>query len=158
MMDAIAQYLLRIVAAAMICGIAAGLVEKKGTTCVVMKLLTGIFMALTVIGPWANIRLDQLPKLSDAFQQEAAQYRLQGETEAKQALQTGIKQSAEAYILDKAAALGIRVSVEVVLADGDLPVPEQVLIKGAVSPYAKQKLTRILSEDLGIAEEDQKWR
>ena len=60
--------------------------------------------------------------------------------------------------MDKAAALGIRVSVEVILADGDLPVPEQVLIKGAVSPYAKQKLTRMLSEDLGIAEEDQTWR
>lgn len=67
-----------------------------------------------------------------------------------------IKVEAEAYILDKAAAMNVSLEVSVTV-EGDPPVPAAAQLSGEVSPYAKQQLEKILWEDLGISKEYLEW-
>ena len=68
-----------------------------------------------------------------------------------------IKEETEAYILDKAASLGVTLSVEVMVEDGNVPRLSGVQLSGQVSPYARQQLSTWISNDLGISKENQKW-
>jgi hypothetical protein len=45
----------------------------------------------------------------------------------------------------------------VYLSEDTIPVPISVEIRGSVSPYGKQQLTKLLEEELGIAKENQLW-
>ena len=76
---------------------------------------------------------------------------------AEKELHRSIKQELEAYILDKAAALDLKIRVNVKLDDHPLPGPESVVIEGTVPPYQKQVLEDILQSELGISKENQQW-
>ena len=59
--------------------------------------------------------------------------------------------------MEKAKALDCDLQVEIFLSADTTPVPEQVPISGSVSPYAKQVISTMLSDDLGIDREAQIW-
>ena len=80
----------------------------------------------------------------------------QGEDYVALRRREGICERLEAYILDKAAALGADVSVRFTLDDQDLP--RTVTLTGSCTPAQKQALARVLAEDLGIPEERQIWQ
>ena len=157
LMESIRDYLLGITAAALVCGTVTALAGKKGTIGAIIKAMCGVFMTLTVVNPWTSLRLDPVSGFSDSILREAEELGAEGENMSREALADGIKTAAETYILDKADALGVSLSVEVTVTDTQPPVPGKVLLQGAVSPYAKQELTRIITEDLAIAREDQIW-
>ena len=75
----------------------------------------------------------------------------------RRAMSGRIKAQTEAYILDKAAALEVTLLVEVEMSDEPIPVPCGVRLAGDVSPHAKNKLSGIITEDLGIEKERQQW-
>ena len=58
---------------------------------------------------------------------------------------------------DKAKELGLNLNVEVTLSDDDTAAPAEAALWGETSPGAKSQLQRILSEDLGIPKENQRW-
>lgn len=156
-MAAISEYILSVAGAAIVCAVVLRLLDGKGSAVGIAKMVTGIFMALTVITPITQVRLSDalnlLPDISDDGRAAVAQ----GEASAKKALAESISAQAEAYILDKAAQLGVTLSVEVELSEDAIPVPVGVRLQGNISPYAKSRLQRILTEDLGIDREDQIW-
>ena len=144
-MDGIKTYLLGVMGAAVICGIVIRMIGEKGTQGAMTKLIAGLFLAFTVIRPVANIRLDGLSDFTAAY------------SAAGDALAASIKAQTEAYILDKAAALQVELEVDVTLSDGDIPTPSAVLLSGKVSPYAKARLQKMITDDLGIDKERQTW-
>ena len=156
-MDAIAEYLLSVTGAAIVSAVVLRLLEGKGSAASVAKMLTGIFVAITVIGPITRLHvsdvLDLLPDVSADAQAAVAQ----GEASAKKALADSISNQIESYILDKAAQLGVTLAVEVELSQDVIPVPVGVRLQGNVSPYAKTRLQSILRDDLGIDKENQIW-
>lgn len=156
-MDGIREYLLRLTAAAVLCGIVTGFLGKKGTLGAIVRLLTGIFMTLTVVSPWTQVRIGDFTDYFDDLSAQAANVSQDGERMAKDAVADIIKAEAEAYILDKANSFGAELTVEVSVDSSDLPVPCAVRINGRISPYGRTQLERIISEELGIALEDQIW-
>lgn len=156
-MDSIREYLIGVVAAAMLCGIITTLTEEKGTVGLAVKLMAGLLMLLAVIRPWTSISLDGLFGWADDITTDGTDFVTSGERMAEDSYRTSIKQQTEAYILDEAKALGCSLSVEVILSEDDMPVPEQVRLSGEVSPYARQTLAALLTERLGIEREDQIW-
>ena len=150
-------YLISVVAAAMICGIIQKLLGEKGTIGLMGKLLCGVFLALTLIAPLRSVKLQDPDSFAHAYAQDAKMLTLEGEEYAQDALAASIKQRTEAYILDKAAGMDVALTVEVTLDESQIPVPLSVRITGAVSPYAKQRLTTIIQEELGIDKEHQIW-
>lgn len=156
-MDDIRQYLLSVVSAAVISALAINVIGKKGIYASVVKLLAGLFLSITVISPWAKLQIGDLSSYLDNLELDAADVIAKGEYMAADAAGTIIKDQLEAYILDKASAIGIQVKVEVVLTDTDPPVPCSVTISGAASPYAKQRLQQMIADELGIPKENQSW-
>lgn len=156
-MDSVRQYLLSVVAAGLIGGAVKHLLPGKGTAAHMGKMLTGLFLAFTVISPLANVSLDRWDTECENLQQQAQAAVAAGEENSKTALYSGIKQRTEAYILDKAQSLAVQIAVEVTLSDDPIPVPVAVRLSGNISPYAKKQLQDILESELGIPKEAQQW-
>lgn len=157
-MDSIRQYLLSVAAAAIICGIAIGLSGKKSAYSTIVKMLTGLILAVTVIAPLANMKLMDFSDYIDGLSIEADDAVLEGEIMAREATASIIKSNIEAYILDKAASMDLNIEVEVTLSSTSPPGPSAVLITGAVSPYSKEVLMQYIATDLGIPKENQAWK
>ena len=156
-MEEIRSYLLGVVAAAVFCGIATKLVNTKSTVGIAIKLLAGFLMILSVVRPWAEIRMDDFLSWTDSIQTDGAFAVADGVQLADESYRQGIKQRIEAYVVDEAKAYDCQLTVDVILSEEALAVPLQIRLSGEASPYARQALTNLLSERLGIEREDLIW-
>ena len=156
-MEFIKDYLISIIAAAILCSLGISLIGKKSTYTVVVKLICSVIMIATIISPWNKVRFSDFTSFHIGLMEEADAAVFSGQTEAYEATAAIIKSKTEAYILDKASAMGLSIQVEVTVSDENLPAPAGIKIFGAVSPYAKQQLCSIISSDLGIPEDMQQW-
>ena len=156
-MAAVRTYLLQVTCAAVVCGLIHTLVGKKGTVATGVRLLSGIFLTMTLLGPLVNLHLSELPDLLQEIEYAGSSLVTEGENSSRQAMAKRIKEKTEAYILDKANSLDARVSVAVSLTEDTVPVPCGVVLRGSISPYARMRLKEIIAQDLGIPEEGQTW-
>ena len=151
------KYLLSIITAALLCGIATSLLGNQGALGTAVKLLAGIYMTLSIIAPWGQLRLGELSDLKDQLTSDAERVTLSGQNTAREAMAESIINSTRTYILDKAESLGAELTVEVMLDDSQIPIPNKVRIRGNISPYNREKLSSIIERDLGIPTEAQIW-
>lgn len=153
-MDGLREYAISIVAAALICSILSGVVPK-GTAKELVRLLCGLFLAITVLRPLGRVDCNVLEEYPFDFAQDAEAAAAVGEKMAEDAMQEIIKAETEAYILDKATALNAELSVEITVSEDRIPVCAELC--GELSPYARTRLEAILETDLGITKENQVW-
>ena len=156
-MLAISAYIRAITGASLISAVVLRLLAGKGSAASIGKILVGIFMALTVISPIAQVELSDLWNLIPDVTTDASKATTDGLAAAKKALAEGISTRIEAYILDKAAQLGVSLTVQIELSDDAFPVPQKVWLQGNVSPYAKSRLQTVMEQELGIDKENQIW-
>ena len=152
----IGAYLVSVTAAALLCGGARAMVPE-GILSAALKTVTGLLMVLAVASPWLELRLPEGTDWIGSFQQDGENAAAAGSESAMDALREGISRQTAAYIQDKATALGAELTVEVILTEESLPVPRRVILRGAVSPYAKTALSDYLRGELGIEMEEQIW-
>lgn len=152
------QYFLSVICATVISSIAISLSSKKGTYASIVKLLSGIFLSLTIIRPLAAVKLQNWESYFYEFNQSAAAIAEDGEASAKTEMATIITEKTQAYILDKASDLGLNLEIEVTLNDEMPPVPVSVVVKGNTSPYAKKTMQQYITDNIGIPEEQQVWK
>lgn len=155
-MAVIREYLLSITAAGILCSVIKRMLGQKGTSVSVGKLITALFMVITVISPIKHILSIDDFNFSMHFRQEAENVVQEGENFASTSIRKVIEERTEAYILDKAKEIGAEIDVTVYLTEDVYPVPHRVRICGDVSPLQKQNIRKLLRE-LGIAEEEQEW-
>lgn len=149
------EYFLSVICGAILCAIVTALLEKKGTSGVVLKLICGIFLTFTVIRPISTVELQDFTFFTSEISEEAAYASNIGQQHTQETIAAIIKQETEAYILDKAKALGASITAEVTL-DDDL-LPEMVLLAGHLTSYERHQLSQMMETELGIAKEDQIW-
>lgn len=158
LIEGIFHDILSLIGGAMVCGVILSLVPK-GQFEASLKLICGVFLTICLLHPLMNF---SYPSLSDELLPEEAfapeDVFLRGEDFARRELCQRIKQETKEYILDKADAMNICVSAEVTLSDTDIPVPTAVTIYTSADLSAREALSRILSEDLGISKENQLWK
>ena len=156
-MDGIRQYLISVIAAAIISGIAVSFIQKNSVLSSIAKLICGLFMVVTVITPTKAFDFSNLSDLITDFSKEAQEAVDTGEAYANQQLRENIMQQAQAYIQKRAQDLGVDLVVDVKLTGEDPPVPSAVTIVGSVSPYIKSVLSEYIENNLDIPEEKQIW-
>ncbi len=156
-MDTIRDYLLAIVAAAIICGIVTKFLGEKGAQGTLAKMICGLFLTFTLVRPIADFQIGDITDITDWYSGEADRAVSAGTSMTKNALRQCIKARAEAYILDKAEQMRAELTVQIELSEDDIPVPKSIQLTGNVSPYTKNRLQTIIKEDLGIDKEHQKW-
>lgn len=151
-MTGLRQYLLTILCCCGICCILPLFADGVGKK--LLRLICGVFLTGMIVGPIARV---DVQSLLSGMLPEVSAADTSGETMARNAMAAIIKQKCEAYILDKAEALGLHLSVTVLLGSGDLPVPEGIRISGEAAPDKRLQLSAMLTEDMGIPEEAQQW-
>lgn len=156
-MEGVRSYLLSITAAAVIIALLRQITGDKSALGKILKIITGVFMIVTVISPLLQFRIQDIDRFIQNFQL-SSQYAVdQGAHMATEEISQIIKQQTEAYILDEASKMGMEMSVEVKLSDSNPPQPCFVTLQGAVSPYQKKHLSQHITEYLGISQENQQW-
>lgn len=156
-MEDIKQYIITIVSVALLSSVLLKLLNPKSTAYKAVKLMTGILVILTLVSPWTEISLQGYMDYFDAVQQDAIATSEYGEGLVSEELRQSIKENTEAYILDKAALMGAEIQVSVTCDSSDWPIPISVELSGSISPYARTKLQKIISDDVGIPEDKQTW-
>lgn len=157
-MEPIRAYLLSVITAGVICSIVTSIPGRSAAVSALLKLTTGIFMAVTVISPLISFQLPNIQSYMDAFSVDAAYAVETGQQLAAEETKKIIKSRLEAYILDKAAVFGADLTVQVSLSEEQFPVPCAVELSGQISPYGKLRLTEFLEDELGIGKEHQIWK
>lgn len=155
-MEEIRQYILSVISISILCGLAQMFFSGSSTGSVV-KLITGLMITITVVGPILQNKNISFITYFENIAVEGDWAVREGEEAAVIATAELIKDRTESYICDKAADMGAVITVDVNLRDGMPPVPSEVTVRGAVSPYVKKQLMSCLQEDLGINEDQQIW-
>lgn len=153
----VARYLLSVITAAMIIGILDGILDKKSAASGLLRLIGGLFLTFTLLQPLTKMNFIDITDYIAAFGENAETISALGEDLAEEEKARIIKAKTEAYILDKAQGYGLTLDVEVTLSEESMAIPVGVRLAGAVSPYARWQLQKMMEEDLGIGREDQIW-
>lgn len=151
------QYVLSIIAAAIVCAICRSMIGEKTATGRIVNLISGLMMTITVLSPLIHVSFENVAAYWEGITANAEDYAQDGKTAANESIRSIIKEQAEAYILDKAKDLDLEITVEVELDGGDDPIPCGVTISGTRSPYAKEVLGQFIAETLCIPREMQRW-
>ncbi len=155
-MSGIKGYIYGIICACLICGIYLGFAPQKGTAVVYIKLLVGMIMVIVLVTPLQKIKVRDISEWIQDHTQDAVAAANSGEGAAKSFRDEIITEQTCAYILDKATSLGLDISVEISL-DEEMGCPWEVRLEGAASPYAKERLENIITQELAIPKERQIW-
>ena len=155
-MNAISEYIISIVSVAIIISIATMIIKNNGTISVIIKLISGLILAITIIRPILNNSL-HISQYFEDIQTDADIWVEEGLSDSRNKHQVIIKDNLEAYIYNKAADMGIRADFEISLSDEYPPTPVSVTVSGAVSPYNKNILMQFLEQEIGIPKENQRW-
>lgn len=150
------SYGLSLICGAMICGILSGMI-RDGMFQKQIKLLCSLFLTLTVVKPLVHLELPDLDSLLEPFSQEAETASMDGAGMLQNALAQSIQQETEAYIRSKAELLQASLQVQVHLSNGELPIPDGVILAGTTAPEVKEALQEMMENELNIPKEQQQW-
>lgn len=153
-MDSWKSYLYSIIVCVFVCGILSRVISD-GRRNALLRLISGTVLAVVLLQPLSGIRLEELLHVPVQNRQAADGYIAEGQQIASQAQERIIEELCEAYILEKAKALGMNITVEISLDQDGCPVFAEMY--GEAHPDAQLQLREILTEDLGIPKENQQW-
>lgn len=154
-MEGLRQYAISVACAAILCSILTRIASQNSERNL-MRLISGLILTIVVIRPVSRIELPSLKEIS--FPQDAAANIAveEGKELAEESMNDIIKRTCEAYILNKATALGADVHVSVSVNAQHIPIAAR--ITGDVTPEIRKQLAQTLETDLGITKENQSWR
>lgn len=152
MMEHVRQWLSSIVVVSLLLSVVQSLVPK-GSLRRVASFLSGLVLLAVLLEPLPKLDLEGLELRG--LQEETEKVRRQLEAEQETALKAGIAEQTEAYISDKAAALGLTVQAQVETRTGEdgVPLPWSVEVEGG---YAEE-LAQWIEAELDIPRERQVW-
>lgn len=156
-MEAIRQYLTTIITAVVITVLSIQILGKSSSYAPIIRMIAGVFLTITVISPITTVNISKIYDYFEQFKTSSECYITDGTSWRRSQTSSYIKAQAESYILDKAASLGITLSANIELSDSDPPIPVAVELNGDINPYLKQRLQRLIEEDLGVKLEAQTW-
>ena len=155
-MEAVRQYTLSLICAAVIVGILLDLSDKTGFQ-KQLRLVCGIFFAFILLRPLISLRLPDMTQFWGSYLTQAEEAASQGENIRIRSQAMLIRQETEAYILKEARAIGADVDVLVELNNGNPPVPVAVTLRGSFDASSEEQLGKLLADEVGIPKEHQTW-
>lgn len=154
-MNTVYRYLLCVICMVVLCGIIRILFSGHHHS--VMKLVTGLAVTVVMLSPILEVTSYPLDMDFRKYLEDSDISVQEGIDSAKRVSSEYIKSKSETYILNKAEEMGAHVSIDIALSDAELPVPEQITLRGTVPPYVRQQLADCIQNELGIAEDGQIW-
>ena len=157
MTEGIRGYLLSVCAISILVSLVQTILPQ-GTVRRVAGFTGGMLILLTAVSPVAGLQPAQLAKSVSRIQLEMEALETGAATGNRELMAGIIKQRCKAYILDKAAELGMSIEADVELDEtSDYPYPVKAVLTGTCSAQQKEQLSAAISENLGIPGEQQEW-
>ena len=151
------EYLLSIIACALLTALCTALLPKGGVRRV-GGFVCGLLMLLCTVRPLIRLNSTTIAQAISRAEMQAETARTGVEIRNRALAAAIIKENCEAYILDKAAELGLAVTASVTIAGEDTyPYPAAVQLTGDPLPQQRRMLTRWIAATLAIPEEAQTW-
>ena len=151
MMTGVRNWLLSGLTAGVVCAMAESLMPR-GPVRVVGRLACGLVLACVFLAPLAQVELPEGERWLEEYFEELDLLETQLGADAGRELKAIIEGECAAYIVDKAAQLGITCQAQVVCEpdENGLPVPWKVGITGELTREEKESLARVVEGDLEI--------
>ncbi len=159
MIELLRSWLVGVTCAAMVVALAeslspAGAVRKVG------RLTGGLVILLAIVQPVMTLDITNLSGILAEYRVEASGYSDDLERENEKLMKDIIAEQTGAYILDKAAVLGIgscEVTVEVADQGEGYPIPEAVTVMGSITEDQQKILSRQIEANLAISADRQTY-
>ena len=159
MIGVIHQWLQTVTFTGIVCSLAF-LLAPEGRVKRALRVICGIVMCIALISPIADLNMNSYSKALSQYRIDAESITRQGEEYSKNLNRTIIQERCEAYILDKAAEQGVKLSEVSVLArwsDDGYWYPYEARISAQAPPSAQARMSDIIEATLGISCERQIW-
>lgn len=156
MMELLRQWLTGVTCAALVAALSDSL-TTGGAVRRVGRLAGGLLLLAAVVKPVLEVDLAALSASSVMLEVEDLPA---AEEAGVDLMKTIIGQETGAYILDKAAELGIpcqEVRVTCAVEENGVPYPQSVVLVGDMTQAQRRELSRRIEEDLAIPEERQSF-
>ena len=153
-MDALKEYVFILIISALICSILLS-AFPVGIMRSLLKFIFSVFFTITSISPLINYKIPDWSEISNTYLDSGRHAVDFGKNMAEEEQSRLIKAGLTSYILDRAANMGYEITADFKI--NHQGVPSSVLLEGDIPLSVRKKITDIITKDLGIPEEDQKW-
>lgn len=156
-MEFVQSWIVSVTVSAIIIAIAEGLMPN-GTVKKVGKLTGGLVLMLGILQPIVRLDYEELFLAANGLQEITVESQVKEESDTA-LLKSIIEQEMAAYVLDKAQSLGYSCAVSIYceLGENQVPYPTQAEIRGILDEEQRHQLTKLISEDLGIPQQNQTY-
>lgn len=156
-MEWMKTWLLSVTSAAVIAALADALTPKSAPRKMV-RMAGGLLLLLAVLGPVKKLQDVDFSEILEDYQGKYAGYEETLVQESEDMMKGIIEETAGAYILDKATALGLQecsVAVVCQAEDTGFPIPQRVTVRGTGEEDAWSALSDAIAADFAIGPENQ---
>lgn len=153
-MNLLHRWLLGISACALLVSFAEQ-ITPVGAVQKIVKFTGGLLLILCILQPISNTDLNELSIDLTAYEEAVAVLETELSENRERELSDSIAERTQAYIEDKAFALGLQVhaAIGTECIDG-VPFPKDVVLYGKEN----EELSDFIAQELGIAKENQTWK
>ena len=152
-MEQAAAYVRTLCCGALICAI---LLQFGSGRKELQRMICGMSLAVLAISPLKKLEFRGLSRELDACSRAAESAAYDGREQAEKALTRDISDRCRAYILDKAAQMGLEVRADVEV-DGQTHLPVGITLTGTASRRDGEQLQEVLERELGVKREAIRW-
>lgn len=155
MTDGFQSYLITVCAAAILAVLIPALITQNMIR-KTAEFAGGMLLLIIVLAPIVTLDLSEFRQVLTSYMQTSP---LSSKDLSNQDfVAERIRSQCEEYILDKADTFGMTVEAKVRLNDNPTyPLPIGVSVSGRYSPWQKEQLSSVITQDLGIPEDQQEW-
>lgn len=156
MMGAVRSWLLAVIMVSLLCAVADAL-TPPGAVKRVGRLVCGLVLLGAILSPLAALDLEGSQRWLEGHLASVRASEADLEDTVNIQIKVIIEQKFSAYIVDKAAQLGVtcRARVECALSEDDLYLPVRTEVYGSMTADVQGKLIRLVQSDLGVPVEAQ---
>ncbi len=156
MMGAVRGWLLAVIGASLICALADALMPQ-GAVRRVGKLVCGLVLLAAVLSPLTRLDIADGQRWLEDYLDSLDNREAELTETVNSQMKVIIEQEYAAYIVDKAAQLGLTCSVQVEcgLSEEGLYLPARARVSGALTERERDQIVRLIGTDLGIPESEQ---
>lgn len=156
MMGAVRGWLLAVIGASLICALADALMPQ-GAVRRVGKLVCGLVLLAAVLSPLTRLDIADGQRWLEDYLASLDNREAELTETVNSQMKVIIEQEYAAYIVDKAARLGLTCSVQVEcgLSEEGLYLPARARVSGALTERERDQIVRLIGTDLGIPESEQ---
>ena len=155
-MGAVRSWLLTVIGASLICALADALMPQ-GAVRRVGRLVCGLVMLAAILSPLTELDISGGQRWLEDYLASLENREAELTETVNSQMKVIIEQEYAAYIVDKAAQMGLTcgLRVECVLSEEGLYLPARIRVSGTLTEGERARIAQMIEKDLGVPQAEQ---